>query len=117
MRELTNIRTATDARITILRGGKIRLSARACAILGIRPVEPYITFYEDHGKIFIANAHSPSGYMTSPLQRRAELNSSRLAQILAESLNGYGIYRIKEEDYTLVNGATCYRISDVKYEK
>lgn len=116
MRELRNIMTASDARITILRG-RIRLSSRACMILGIRPAEPYVTFHEDFGKIFIANAHSPSGYRTTPLQRRAELNSAKLARILADSLNGYGIYRIMEEDYTFVNGTACYRISNEKLEK
>lgn len=116
MKELRNIRTAADARLTVLRD-RIRLSARACHLLGIRPTEPYIMFHEDNGKVYISNAHSAQGYRTTPYQHRVVVNSTSLSRTLAELLDGYGIYKILEDEYTFDKGTSCYRISNEKYRK
>lgn len=93
-------RSSVDAYIRIYKDRCV-LSARACVILALSPVYPRVRFTCNEHGVFISHSDSTDGYVVARKKgrRSGHINSVFLAETLAETLQGQGLYCIGEENF------------------
>ncbi len=96
MRDLTTIPPASETLLRVYAAGQITFSRSASSVMGIGPGTK-VAFTTSNNRVYVTKRESLA-YNVVKTGGSYRIRSKSLSKSLAETLNGYGVYRIEPEN-------------------
>lgn len=96
MRDLTTIPPSSETLLRVYAAGQITFSRSASSVIGLDP-QTKVAFTTINNKVYVTKRESLA-YSVVKTGGSYRIRSKALSKSLAETLNGYGTYRIEPEN-------------------